>query len=183
MNLFLLSFFSYLFLPLIAINASTIPLQNIIKSQKKGFFNSSLGYAIHSENTLWKLNKTSPKGKVLIYKQKGSVFSVRVKKITKQVTEKATKPNINLYLKNSLKTYKHFGLKITKTKKIKFKNQIAYLIYSHSQKKTLSNFYSAQLLTIKNHHLVSMTCTGKKSNQKHWTSECVKIMKNFTWTN
>lgn len=175
MQLFSFLFASYLFLSLMVVNASTIPLQNIIKSQKKGFFNSSLGYAIHSENTLWKLNKTTPKGKVLIYKQKGSVFSIRVKKITE--------PNITVYIKNNLSTYKHFGLKVIKSKKINFKKQVAYLIYSHPQKKNQLNLYSTQLLTTKNHYLISMTCTGKKSNQKYWTSECAKIMKNFTWTN
>lgn len=150
--------------------AATVPLQNIVKSQKKYFFKSSLGYSIHSENTLWKLSKTSPKGKVLVYEQPGSVFSIRIKEITE--------PNIDLHIKNHLSTYKHFGLIVTKTKKIKFKNKDAYLIYTNSEKK----LYSSQLLTQKNKHLVSMTCTGKKSNQKYWTSQCVKIMKNFNWT-
>lgn len=164
--------FTLLFLGLLNVSkASTIPLQNIVASKKKDFFKSSLGYSIHSENTLWKLSKTSSKGKVLIYEQPGSVFSVRIKKIIE--------PNINLYVKNHLSSYKHFGLTITKTKKIKFQKKEAYLIYSYNQNK----LYSSQLLTQKNKHLVSMTCTGKKSNKKYWTSQCIKIIKNFSWTN
>ncbi|MBE8162886.1 MAG: hypothetical protein HAW63_02745 [Bdellovibrionaceae bacterium] len=175
MKLFYIFLLAYLAVPMIQTQASAISLQNIITLKEKGFFRSSLGYSIHSKNTLWKLSKSSPKGKVLIYKQKGSVFSVRVKKIAE--------PNVTLYLKNNLSTYKHFGLKVTKAKKIKFKNHLAYLIYSHPKNKDRLNLYSTQLLTAKNHRLVSMTCTGKKSNQKDWTSECAKIMKNFSWTN
>lgn len=175
MRLFYLFFVAYLFLPLKETKASFIPLQNIIKSEKKGFFNSSLGYSIHSENTLWNLSKTSPKGKVLIYKQKNSVFSIRVKI--------STESNITSYIKKNLNSYKHFGLNVTKTKKIKFKNHIAYLIYSHSKGKNPLNLYSTQLLTKKNNHVISMTCTGKKSNKKYWTAQCAQIMKNFTWTN
>lgn len=158
-----------MFLTMLIGFAYAMPLQNVIQLQKPGFFKSRFGYAVHSKNTLFKLSKSSPDGKVLVYLQKAGVFSIRVKK--------TTSPKLSLYIKKHLKSYKHFGIQVKKIKKIKFKTHLAYFVYSQLTKKP--NLYSTQLLLKKNQNIITLTCTGKKTQKLFLNTQCKKITKNF----
>lgn len=155
-----------------ASKAAPTPLTGHMSHYQPHILTSPIGFTIHTQNTDWKLLKTQAHKVLAIYKNN------RFEKALFTITHDVLKvKNFKSYLKQHIKNYKHFGLKVKKIKPIH--SLTGFLISVNSEQDNSLRSYQALLRNKQD--VIILSCSAQLNKSKTVTQECSQMFKNFSW--
>ena len=164
----------------LSLQASPIPMTSSsqILSAEAGLFISKHGFQISSANTSWihSLPSDDDTRVETKYTSPTTVYGVQpALTIRVNPTGKST---LKSYVKRWISDYPKFGFKVLKTKPIKVKSQLGFVIDLFSKN---NNRQIRQYIFHKSKKAVILTCRSHKRNFKNIVGNCNKIARNFLW--